>query len=101
MTAARSVTFSFAAVVAASFVVLTFMGWQIRSNRHLAAQGREARQGLCALKNDLKVRANASRAFLRTHPNGIPGIPADVLRQSIRNQEATLRALERTRCGPV
>jgi hypothetical protein len=50
------------------------------------------------LKADLQTRIDQGHRFLSTHPNGIPGIPASVLRQSIHNQEATLSALHSLDC---
>jgi hypothetical protein len=61
--------------------------------------GPEAHDGLCALKQDLIVRVESSRDFLVEHPKGIPGIPASVIRNGIKNQEATLRSLAHLHCN--
>lgn len=102
------VTGSFAIVVLVAFAVLLVMGWQIRATRHLAVQnrqlavqGKEAHDGLCALKRDYEQRIEASLKFLRENPKGIPGIPASLIRNTVRNQQATLDALARLRCRPV
>jgi len=53
---------------------------------------------LCALRNDLQIRHDAAVQFLDDHPKGIPGISADALRVSIRNQDATLDSLSGLDC---
>ena len=58
----------------------------------------QTRGALCALRADLERRSVTSRAFLREHPNGIPGISAKVIRDGIRNQERTVRALAGIDC---
>jgi hypothetical protein len=53
---------------------------------------------LCSFKNDLQKRADSGTKFLRTHPNGFPGISAATIRVGIQNQQATLRALSPLDC---
>ena len=53
---------------------------------------------LCALRGDLERRVASSRAFLAEHPDGIPGISAKVIRDGLRNQESTIRALSGIDC---
>lgn len=79
-----------------AFTLLTF--YAIRENRQLAEKGEDARTAICALKQDLRVRINNARQFLVDNPNGIPGIPASVIKQSIANQAATVRALDVIDC---
>jgi hypothetical protein len=79
------------------FTCLVFFG--MYTNRKLGQQGRQAREGLCALKHDVELRVDGAREFLKGNPNGVPGIPASVIRTSLKNQEATLRALHRLHCN--
>lgn len=53
---------------------------------------------LCVLKEDLVTRNDASIAFLKDHPHGIPGIPVEQIQQSIDNQERTILALSLLEC---
>lgn len=53
---------------------------------------------LCALRTDLQTRVQSSRDFLRSNPNGIPGIPVSVIQDSIVNQESSIRALSSLSC---
>jgi hypothetical protein len=66
-----------------------------RQTRHDAGVTTAA---LCALRSDLERRIASSQAFLREHPDGIPGIPARTIRDGIKNQERTIRALSRIDC---
>lgn len=70
----------------------------INSNRGLARQGKQAHDGLCALKYDLRQRIKDGHAFLKAHPNGIPGIKVGVIRAAVKNQESTLEALSVLPC---
>jgi hypothetical protein len=53
---------------------------------------------LCALRDDVERRVQSSQNFLAEHPNGIPGIPARTLRDSINNQQRTIDALSILKC---
>lgn len=55
-------------------------------------------RALCALRHDLEQRVDSSAAFLRTHPNGVPGISARVIQDGISNQERTIKALSVLSC---
>lgn len=72
--------------------------------RQQQALKREAQLGLqtfhatCAFRADLIRRARAGVAFLASHPNGIPGISAGTLAQSIHNQQLTIKSLQGLRC---
>ena len=68
--------------------------------KHLAVQGAQAHRGLCAYKADLENRLRQSRQFLKTHPNGLPGlISPSALRVSIINQTSILNALQDFKCS--
>jgi hypothetical protein len=73
-----------------------------RSTRALAfktsGDARVTTAALCALRTDLELRAASSRRFLADHPDGIPGIPAKVIRDGISNQERTITALRGIDC---
>ena len=59
------------------------------------------RVALCALRADLKDRVQSSKQFLREHPGGIPGIPPSQIRDSIRGQQRTIRALRPIDCSGI
>jgi hypothetical protein len=101
VTHGRKVTLSFVAIVAISFVVLAFMGWQIKQNRARASEGRQAHDAICALKGDLARRIKSSEDFLVKHPKGIDGISATDISISIANQQLTLAALSAVTCTPT
>lgn len=54
---------------------------------------------LCTFVDDLEARAEAAQQFLEANPNGIPGIPAAQIQQSIVSQLATLESLSELDCG--
>jgi hypothetical protein len=58
----------------------------------------ETHESLCALKLDLSVRYTSGREFLRDNPDGIPGISATQIQQSLANQKSTLDALAPLDC---
>ena len=61
-------------------------------------QNAQTTAALCVLRGDLERRVADSKAFLREHPTGIPGISAKVIRDGLRNQESTIRALSGINC---
>jgi preprotein translocase subunit SecG len=61
-----------------------------QSNRNTTA--------FCALRTDVENRMASSQEFLEEHPNGIPGISAEQIQQSIRAQRSTFRALDVVVC---
>lgn len=50
---------------------------------------------VCEFRADLETRYERGREFLRDNPQGIPGIPASVLRRSIEQQRDTLDSLQK------
>ena len=54
---------------------------------------------LCTFREDLARRARETQNFLAEHPEGIPGISANTLRQSVINQQQTVNALQDLDCG--
>jgi hypothetical protein len=86
---------AFAVVVGANaFYILPRLANQADENSRASV-------ALCALRVDLQRRVAASEKFLAEHPNGIPGIPARTLRDSIDNQQRTISALVVLRCPPM
>lgn len=84
-------------------LVVAFIGiaWQVNSTRNLAnksraqaVQGKEAHDAICTLKADIRQRIADSEKFLHDHRGGIAGIPASVIKTSIKNQRSTLKALK-------
>jgi hypothetical protein len=58
----------------------------------------ETHDALCAFKTDLQKRYAAGTKFLKENPEGIPGISAAQIKQSLSNQESTLDSLEPLDC---
>lgn len=56
--------------------------------------GARSEAALCAFRNDLERRIESAEKFLIDHPKGIPGIPAETIKNSLQNQEATLATLD-------
>jgi hypothetical protein len=53
---------------------------------------------LCLFRANLKGQVETSTQFLVDHPNGIPGLSAEVIQSGIDRQTATLKALEILEC---
>lgn len=85
--------------VVALITGLLFVGgiWRVGNQQAaIEQQGKQnanALSALCALKADLERRIKTTRKFLEQHPNGIPGIPAETLRQTLNGQRKTVRAI--------
>lgn len=56
------------------------------------------REALCALRGDLQDRVDSSVKLLDDHPNGLAGIPPKTIRDGIKNQRRTIKALSRIDC---
>lgn len=86
-------------LLVAWIVVFTILvAFAISQNRKLGEQGREAHDALCVFKGDIEQRAQASRDFLADNPDGLPGIPASVIRTSLANQQKTVDSLRTLDC---
>lgn len=73
--------------------------------RELARQAADTKQQVatltaaqCTLRSDLRQRVTASEQFLAEHPNGIPGLPAATIEQSLAGQRRTIAALSGLDC---
>lgn len=66
---------------------------RLRQIRALALDGADAHRALCVFKADLEQRVAEGKAFLATHQGGFAGIPAAVIRNSLQNQERTVKSL--------
>lgn len=60
---------------------------------------RQSTDALCALRGELRDRVTASQDFLRENPEGIPGIPDELLRDRLREQRRAVGALSPLRCS--
>jgi Collagen triple helix repeat (20 copies) len=79
-----------------------------RQNKVLVKQGAELRivseqnrVALCSLRHDLRRRVSRSKAFLKTHPNGLPslGITAAAILHESENQERSIESLGGLTCS--
>lgn len=93
--------------IAAAFAILltaTVIGsmaavWEIRENTHRDLERSvQTTMALCTLRDDLQRRVDQSTAFLKEHPNGIPGIPRETFLQGVKNQRSTIDALNALDC---
>ena len=50
------------------------------------------------LRDEHEKRLERSEAFLRTHPNGIPGIPRSLILQGIQDEKTIIRAVQPDHC---
>jgi hypothetical protein len=75
-------------------VVVVLVAWKTLDTANQTGRfQRSDTLALCAFRADLQQRVTSGEAFLKTHPQGILGIPAPTIRASLNNQEATLRTL--------
>lgn len=99
--APRIIVAAFLAMCLVFVAAVSVLSYVIDSNRGLARDGKEAHDAICVLKADYRERIREGVAFLREHPDGIPGIKVGVIKQSVKNQRQTLHALGKVRCKPV
>jgi len=57
-----------------------------------------AHKAICALRADRIQSIEDGKAFLRRHPDGIPGITRSDIQRSIDQQEVTVRAFRFADC---
>lgn len=93
---------AFVAMTVVMTLMLGVVGFQVDKNRTLARQGQLAHDALCALNQRNIDRIATSRQFLREHPDGIPGIPAKIIRDGIKADQSTVNVLNHTlgECPP-
>lgn len=87
------------ATVVVAFVY--FAAATAQQNQYLASQAEAStrtERALCILRADLEQRVKSTQQFLEDHPDGIPGISAATLQQSIENQQRTVTALQLLEC---
>jgi type II secretory pathway pseudopilin PulG len=70
-------------------------GWYV--NKQESDQNTSA---LCALRQDLERRANASEDFLARNPHGLLGISPGDLQKSIADTQRSIVALSSLHCPP-
>lgn len=58
-----------------------------------------ALRALCTERGNYDQSIRATKAFLKTHPNGIPGISRAVLEQGLRSAEQARAALNDVNCS--
>ncbi len=64
-----------------------------------AHAARVDRQALCTLRSAVVKEIVAGQKFLLGHPNGIPGISASQINQSIAREQITISALSGLNCS--
>lgn len=78
-------------------VLIAVMNVRSETDTRVAGQ-RSNTHALCSLRADVQKRVTDGQAFLKTHPEGIPGIPAPTLQSSITNSQRTVKALSSLIC---
>lgn len=75
----------------------------VRHNHELAVQGKQAHDGLCALRREREVEVTRIReqiketlAFLARHPSGIDGISRSDIETNVRSQRDNVRLQQQT-----
>jgi len=58
----------------------------------------EANHALCTFRSNIEEEAAASNAFLVEHPEGLPGITPEMIREGARRQETAITALSGLSC---
>lgn len=53
---------------------------------------------LCTFRSGIEQRVAEGQKFLIEHPNGVNGIPASTIKNSLTNQQVTLKALKKLKC---
>lgn len=81
--------------LALMFAAMTLM---LYTSVSIAGNSAQTHDALCALKLDLEVRHTNGVKFLKDNPDGIPGISAEQIQQSLDNQQSTLDALASLDC---
>ncbi len=90
---------TFRKLLTAWMIIFTLVvGYMINYNRDLAEDGKEAHDGICALKGDYQRMNRDAAAFLLKYPDGLPSIPPEIIRNSIRGRANTIAALEAVTC---
>jgi hypothetical protein len=75
------------------------IGFAVYRNSVLASEGREAHVAICAFKDDLQRRVDATDELLAEHPEGsIFGIPRELIIQGRKNQQLTIDSLSSLDC---
>ncbi len=82
-------------LVAATVMLYLGLGAITVVNRIDAAHNRAA---ICAVRDDQLKRVVQTEQFLKDNPKGAAGIPADALRQTIKNAQDTADALSAANC---
>lgn len=75
-----------------------FVVYAVIAQTHAQHQTDDINAALCTFTQDLQTRVDDSKQFLVDHPDGIQGISAASIQQSIDNQERTLDSLSKLDC---
>lgn len=98
-TALRRLVIATVVLFAVQAALIAFVAIDGAARRNdLAEIAFSTNHALCVLRADLEQRVADSERFLEQHPDGIPGIPAEQIQQSIDNQQRTIEALADLRC---
>jgi hypothetical protein len=81
------------ALIAATSLIVVFFRADRRTDENATTL-----VALCALRDDIDLRIESSTKFLAEHPQGIPGIPASLIRQGLVNSKRTRTTLNVLDC---
>lgn len=65
----------------------------------IARVAKQTNAALCTLRHDFEQRVEASRQFLRDHPDGVGGITPEDIQRSIDGLQTTINALAILDCS--
>jgi hypothetical protein len=80
-------------IATAVLYVLQFGGYL-----YVYVKARETNSALCTFRTNIEEEAAASNVFLVEHPEGIPGITPEAIREGVRRQESAITSLGRLSC---
>lgn len=53
---------------------------------------------LCSFKGDLQTRVVEGESYLKGHPQGVAGVPASTIKESLDNEKRTIESLSDLNC---
>lgn len=65
---------------------------------YVYSEGNTTTNAICALRTDLESRTKQGKEYVKDHPHGIAGISASSIKESIHNQERSIKALGNLSC---
>ena len=77
---------------------ITMFAFATSQRAAISERSSQVQAALCAVRQDIQHSVDTTEQFLEDHPEGIPGIPVEILRSQLRERKGTLEALSTLRC---